>query len=185
MHVKTTFFLLPGACYSHRWQSRRTWRPPGQSMAYRGPSRNHPGSTQWTNHHHRRQRRCYIRHTACIGPCGPVQYQGKSWLQVELPTARSCDRIPLGPRACVRRRSHYSLIYPRYNHTGFIYKRGLKHDISLPWGIASPYGLTSSSYVLINIASDSGLLPVRRQAILANNAHLLLIGPLEINFSKI
>ena len=34
------------------------------------------------------------------------------------------------------------------------------------------------------IASDNGLLPGRRQAIIWTNAGILLIGPLETNFSE-
>ena len=35
------------------------------------------------------------------------------------------------------------------------------------------------------IASDNGLSPVRRQAIISSNAGILLIGPLGTNFSEI
>ena len=35
------------------------------------------------------------------------------------------------------------------------------------------------------IGSDNGLAPGRRQAIIWTNADILLIGPLEINFSEI
>ena len=38
---------------------------------------------------------------------------------------------------------------------------------------------------LTSIASDNGLSPGRRQAIIRNNAGILLIGPLGINFSEI
>ena len=38
---------------------------------------------------------------------------------------------------------------------------------------------------LIIIGSDNGLSPERRQAIIWTNAGILLIGPLETNFSEI
>ena len=38
---------------------------------------------------------------------------------------------------------------------------------------------------LSNIGSDNGLSPARRQAIIWTNARILLIGPLETNFSEI
>ena len=38
---------------------------------------------------------------------------------------------------------------------------------------------------LTSVGSDNGLSPGRRQAIISTNAGILLIGPLETNFSEI
>ena len=38
--------------------------------------------------------------------------------------------------------------------------------------------------ILIIIGSDNGLMPGRRQAIIRNNAGILLIGHIETNFSE-
>ena len=37
----------------------------------------------------------------------------------------------------------------------------------------------------VNVGSDNGLSPGRRQAIIQTNAGILLIGPLRTNFSEI
>ena len=49
------------------------------------------------------------------------------------------------------------------------------------WGRATHICVSN----LTLIASDNGLSPVRRQAIIWNNAGILLIGPLAIDFSEI
>ena len=64
-----------------------------------------------------------------------------------------------------------------YNDTALHYERfQLTH-----WGRATHICVNK----LTIIASDNGLLPVRRQAIIWTNAGILLIGPLVTNFSEI
>ena len=64
----------------------------------------------------------------------------------------------------------------RYDNTPI----GVDHLLT-PWGRVTHICVGK----LIMIGSDNGLSPERRQAIIWTNAGILLIGPLETNFSEI
>ena len=62
-----------------------------------------------------------------------------------------------------------------------IYNRNLHRCLLTHWGRVTHLCVSK----LTSIASDNGLSPGRRQAIIWNNAGILLIGPLWTNFSEI
>ena len=73
-------------------------------------------------------------------------------------------------------------IWIRHKHTPDLYWKLFRaHSWLTHWGRVTHLCVNKQT----SIASDNGLSPGRRQAIIWNNAGILLIGPLGTNFSEI